>query len=190
MYCEIDEEILGGRGQKICEMLVPLAGKSRLAYSIVSSRSELMIAVHSGPRREDLFPRDWRFSTTVTGIRGGYYERWIAVDQKRNRFYIDRAYLHLYRRKPTESDETEIIALHCDPNESDDVGLLKHAVYKRGPHIHVIVAEQPIPHSHFALNATQLDHVLSSIDALHDAVGAGVVLLRDQVLDVLDKHAL
>lgn len=167
-------------------MLRPLAGKIRLVYAVVSYRSVVMIGVHSGARPE-FGVADWRFSTMVRGIRGGYHERWIAVDEKRQRFYIERAYLHLYRRRADESDEAEIVAMHCDPNEPDDSGVLRHAVYKRGPHIHVTASEQPFPHSHIALNATELDDVLSSINSLHSAVTAGVVLLRDQVLDVLDQ---
>jgi hypothetical protein len=146
-----------------------------------------MIGVHSGAR-PDIGVTDWRFSTVVRGIRAAYHERWIAVDEKRQRFYIERAYLHLYRRRRDESEESEIIAMHCDPNEPDDSGELNHAVYKRGPHIHVTASHQPFPHSHIALNATEIDNVLSSIVSLHNAVSAGVVLLRDQVLDVLDQY--
>jgi hypothetical protein len=187
MYCEIDVGALSARGQEICQMLTPLAGQIRLAYAVVSYRSEVMIGVHSG-KRPEFGVTDWRFSTMVRGIRGGYHERWIAVDEKRQRFYIERAYLHLYRRRADESDEIEILALHCDPNEPEDSGVLKHAVYKRGPHIHVTASEQPFPHSHIALNATEIDDVLSSINSLHSAVTAGVVLLRDQVLDLLDQY--
>lgn len=170
-------------------MLVPLAGPSRLAHAFVSSGSQLTIGVHSGSYL-DMDVTDWRFSTAVQGIRAAYHERWIAVDEKRRRFYIERAYLHLYRRRPHESEEAQIMALHCDPNEPDDSGLMKHATYKRGPHIHVKAAQQPFPHSHLALNATQIDDVLNSIDSLHGAVRSGIVLLRDQVLDVLDYYGL
>lgn len=67
---------------------------------------------------------------------------------------------------------------------------MKHATYKRGPHIHVSAAQQPLPHSHLALNAMHIDDVLKSIDSLDTAVRSGVVLLRDQVLDVLDDFGL
>lgn len=189
MYCEIEIDSLSARGHDLCEMLTPIAGKVRLAYRVVPYRSEIMIGIHSG-RRPESAVTDWRFSTVVRGIRGAYHERWIAVDEKRQRFYIERAYLHLYRRRDDEADETEIMAMHCDPNEPDDSGVLNHAVYKRGPHIHVTVSEQPFPHSHIALNAMQLDTVLGSVGSLHSAVTAGVTLLRDQVLDVLDEYGL
>jgi hypothetical protein len=189
MYCEIDVDALCARGQEICTMLTPIAGAVRLAYALVPHRSEIMIGVHSGARPQ-FSVTDWRFSTVVRGIRAAYHERWVAVDEKRQRFYIERSYLHLYRRTDNEPDDAEIIAMHCDPNEPDDTGVLKHAVYKRGPHIHVTASEQPFPHSHIALNATEIDDVLSSISSLHNAVTAGVILLRDQVLDVLDQYGL
>lgn len=189
MICEIEAERLRTRGHEICDMLVPLAGSVRLAYGIVPYRSELTIGVHAGSR-PNVNIRDWRFSTIARGIRAAYYERWAAVDEKRQHFYIQRAYLHLYRGDRHELAEAEIMALHCDPNEPDDSGLLRHAMYKRGPHIHVSAAEHPFPHSHFALNVTELDNVLSSIGSLHAAVRSGVVLLRDQVLDVIDTYGL
>ena len=189
MVCEIDVDRLHTRGQAICAMLVPLAGQTRLISGMVSHRSGLMIGVHSGSRLDN-DATAWRFRTVVDGIRGGYYERWIAVDERRQRYYIDRVYLHLYRRRHFESEETEVMALHCDPNEPEDSGLLKHSAYKRGPHIHVTAAQQPFPHSHLALNVAQLDDVLKSIESLDGAVRSGVMLLRDQVLDLLDHYGL
>ena len=168
-------------------MLTPLSGLSRLAYEFFHYRSEFMIAVHSGPR-PDLGPADWRFTTIVRGVRAGYYERWIASDEKRKKYYLDRSYLHLYRSGTDELSEREILALHCDPNEPDDTGELKHAIYKRGPHVHVTAFDQPLPHSHFAHNLGELDSILGSMLSLHRAVSTGIVMLRDQVLDVLEAH--
>jgi hypothetical protein len=109
----------------------------------------------------------------------------VPADQKRKRYCLERAYLHLYRRGPTEDDELEFLALHCDPNEPDDTGHLKHAVYKRGPHIHITAAPQPLCHSHFALNRSHLPDVLASVASLSAAVQSGVEMIRDQVLDIL-----
>ncbi len=189
MRCEIEADDLPRRGHDICQMLVPLAGKIRLAYNFVQNGSAVTIGVHSGPRPQASIP-DWRFTTFVHGVRAAYHERWIPVDEKRKRFFIERAYLHLYRRRQSEQEETEIVALHCDPNEPEDSGDMKHAVYKRGPHIHLTASEQPFPHSHIALNAREIDAVLSSVESLHGAVTAGVVLLRDQVLDLLNARGL
>jgi hypothetical protein len=189
MVCEIEADRLRARGHHICDMLTPLAGSLRLAYNVVPNRSQVMIGVHSGsPLGDDI--RDWRFSTVVRGIRAGYHERWIAVDEKRLRFYIERAYLHLYRRRLHESEETQVIALHCDPNEPDDSGIFRHSVYKRGPHVHVTAAQQPFQHSHLALNAAEIDEVLHSLESLDRALISGIGLLRDQVLDVLDHYGL
>jgi hypothetical protein len=187
MVCEIEVDSLSQRGEEICEMLRPLTGKSRLAYDPVSRRSEILIAVRSGPKL-DLSPTEWRFTTFVRGVRGAYYERWVPVDQKRKKYGLERAYLHLYRRDRDEDSEREFLALHCDPNEPDDTGSQRHAVYKRGPHIHVTAAQQPLPHSHFALNRSHLSDVLASVANLSAAVQSGVVMIRDQVLDILEAN--
>lgn len=187
MVCEIETELLTRRGEQICRLLRPLTGKGRLAYATVSRRFELLIVAYSGSR-PDTAPTDWKFTTCVHGIRGSYHERWLPADEKRKRFYLDRAYLHLYRQPRLQDEEWELLALHCDPNEPDDVGLLTHAVYKRGPHIHVTAAEQPLPHSHFALNRSHLSDVLSSCESLSAAVQSGIIMIRDQVLDVLEAQ--
>ena len=92
----------------------------------------------------------------------------------------------MYWKPKAADDEKELLALHCDPNEPDDADVLKHALYKRGPHIHVSASEQPLPHSHFALNAAHLREVLSSAEQLVQAMSKGIVLVRDQVLDIFD----
>jgi hypothetical protein len=187
VICEVDSDWLLGRGQKVADMLTPLGGTRRLAHAVLGLRNETVIPVYSGTRPTFEY-RDWRFGTTVMGIRGSYFERWIPSDEKRTRFYLDRAYLHLYWQLRAQDDEKELLALHCDPNETDDAGPLRHAHYKRGPHIHVSASEYPLPHSHFALNATQLDEILSSAERLSEAFSSGVVLVRDQVLDVFEAQ--
>lgn len=189
MFCEVDIGSLAERHQLIPKMLLPISGSNRVWSSSVSQGNEIMIGVHSG-RKPDADVRDWRFTTPVLHIRGSYFERWIPGDEKRINYYLDRAYLHLYWRQDAADEETELLALHCDPNEPDDTGILKQATYKRGPHIHVSASEQPLPHSHFALNMGHLPEVLGSIESLSSAVGSGVTLLRDQVLDVIDHRRL
>ncbi|MGO8735448.1 MAG: hypothetical protein ACLQVM_21935 [Terriglobia bacterium] len=120
-------------------------------------------------------------------MRGSYQERWCPVDEKRKRYYLERAYLHLYLTTHVdgEATEKEMVLLHCDPNEADEpkgwLGL-RHSRYKRGPHLHISTAQQPIPHSHFALNACDLESVLSSVESLTKAMREAVQMLEDQVL--------
>lgn len=187
MVCELEVAKLSARGQRISEMLLPITGSPRLAYSLVPQRNEIVIAVHSGSRPVT-DPREWRFTTPVLRMRGAYFERWVPNTEKRKDYHLLQAYLHLYWRERGEhrDQESEILALHCDPNEPNDEGLTNHARYKRGPHIHVVAARQPLPHAHFALNAGHLSEVLASLERLSAAVASGVNLIRDQVLDLYD----
>jgi hypothetical protein len=187
MICELSADHLSGRGELIANMLRPITGSRRVGSSFAPQRDELLIAVHSGTR-PDTAPRDWRFTTPIRKIRGSYWERWAPTTEKRRRYYLAQAYLQLYWRESAGDDESELLALHCDPNEPDDIGLLKHAIYKRGPHVHVMTASQPLPHSHFALNIGHLSQVLSSVEAITGAVQIGVHMIRDQVLDLFDAH--
>jgi hypothetical protein len=187
MICELEFDSLRGRGPQISEMLLPLAGSRRVAFSTAPQRNEFIIAVHSGPR-PDTLPREWRFTTPIRSMRGSYWERWIPVNEKRSQYYLEQAYLHLYWRATAVDDEHELLALHCDPNEPDDSGPMAHAIYKRGPHIHVMAASQPLPHSHFALNIGHLSDVLSSTENLSAAVSLAITMIRDQVLDLFAEH--
>jgi hypothetical protein len=189
VICELEFDSLRGRGPQISEMLRPLVGSRRVAFSTAPHRNEFIIAVHSGSR-PDTLPREWRFTTPIRKIRGSYWERWAPSSEKRTRYYLEQAYLQLYRRDAVEDDEHELLALHCDPNEPDDSGEITHAIYKRGPHIHVMTAQQPLPHSHFALNMGHLSDVLDSVENLSDAISLAITMIRDQVLDIFEQHDL
>jgi hypothetical protein len=189
MICELELDNLRTRGPQISEMLQPLAGSRRIAFSTTPQRNHFMIAVHSGTR-PDTLPRDWRFTTPIRKIRGSYWERCVPTNEKRINYYLQQAYLHLYWRPNINDDEYELLALPCHPNEPNDSGPMTQAVYKRGPHIHVMTATQPLPHSHFALNMGHLADVLSSIENLSAAVSFAVVMIRDQVLDLFEHHGL
>ncbi len=119
-------------------------------------------------------------------MRGSYFEQWLPVDERQKRYYIDSAYLHLYRRPEAigRAEEFEILGLHCDPNEP---GHTEHARYKQGPHLHVSTSEQPMPRSHIALNLGNLVETLGSIDQLSVAWQTAIKMLEDQVLDLYRK---
>lgn len=191
MICELEAGAVHARTNEVCEILVPLRGAkaTRLACRIVSGSGDVTLVAFSGSLPIAEFHEQWRFTTHVPNLQGGYYERWLPVNEKRKRFYLDRAYLHLYKaaREGGLVVEKEILALHCDPNEPDEPAHwhgLRHSSYKRGPHLHVTVAEQPIPHSHFALNACHLDFVLRSMETLTHALRTAVRMIEDQVLQL------
>jgi len=97
--------------------------------------------------------------------------------EARNRFVLDKAYLNLYEKDGL--DEIEIVCLHCDPSLPPHAD---HAIYKRGPHVHMAIARSPYDGVHIALRGPDLAPVLRSIDALHSALAWGVEMIRDEIL--------
>lgn len=192
MLCKVEAESLYRRDTDVRAMLGPLVrGDStcrRLNQRGRDGKATIILASFSGPQPPSDSYRDWRFATTATNLWGSYFERWMPADPKERHYFLDRAYLHLYERTRSEgAGDKEILGLHCDPNEPlehENHGGLKHARYKRGPHIHVSTAEQPMPHSHIALNLGHLDEVLESFDNLSSAIQSAIRMLNDQVIEL------
>ena len=185
MKCSVAVQDLVGRGDEICSLVRPLVGKGRVAFRRRASRQAIMFGTFSGPL-DDRPIDELRFSTFVHLIRAAYRERWIPADEKAKRYYLEHAYLHLYQQLPYGEGEQQFLALHCDPNEPDDK---PHAMYKQGPHVHIVSAPQPMPHSHFALNLGNLPTVLASVPNLHSAFATAVIMLQQQVLEVYRNRA-
>lgn len=57
--------------------------------------------------------------------------------------------------------------------------------YKKGPHLHIKAADDPLPHAHIALNLGHLDAVLGSIGTLSEAMRCAIFMLKEEVLDRL-----
>jgi hypothetical protein len=104
-----------------------------------------------------------------------YFEAWRR--ETKNDFLLDQAYLHLYAR--TQTEERQIVCLHCDPSLSPDA---RHARYKRGPHIHFSVAGFPYDGAHIALRGPDLGPVLRSMEAIHEVLAWGVEMIRDEIV--------
>ena len=192
MICELPADAVRQRVNQVCRMLQPLRGSNaaRIACRSESGGDCITLTTFSGLQPVTPLVAQWRFTTYVPSLLGEYYERWRPVDEKRKRYFLDRAYLHLYMTTRVDGQPTEkqMLALHCDPNEPDEpdnwAGPV-HARYKRGPHLHISVAEHPIPHSHIALNACHLDSVLHSVESLSEAMQRAVQMLDHQVLKLL-----
>jgi hypothetical protein len=190
MICKVEANLLFGRAMEVRKMLRPLVrGDSsccRVNDRDKEGRQCVVLGSFSGSQPSSDFVRDWRFATPVAGLWGSYFERWIPADTKEKYYYLDRAYLHLYWLAGAQDvSEREILALHCDPNEPEEPANhpgLKHSRYKRGPHIHVSTAEQPMPHSHIALNLGHLPEVLASFENLTVAIRSAIQILNEQVI--------
>jgi hypothetical protein len=181
MICEIDSAALQSRAESVKRMLRPLINRQTvLAVEIPERQPLITIVALSGQPLLNHYS-DWRFNTYVRGIRAGYYERWSPTDSSRRRYYLERGYLHLFRRVGASRDATEeqVLALHCDPNEPPNT---PHARYKRGPHLHISAAGSPLDESHIALNYSHLDEVLGSFNSLCAAWDNSIKLVKDEIL--------
>jgi hypothetical protein len=190
MVCRVEAQLLYGRAENVREMLRPLVRGDSTCRRVNDRDKEgrpcIVLASFSGSQPPSDFVRDWRFATPAPNLWGSYSERWVPADAKGKYYFLDRAYLQLYRRIRLEDvNEREILALHCDPNEPEepvDYQGPKHSRYKRGPHIHMSTAEHPMPRSHIALNLGHLTEVLASFDSLSAAIRSAIQMLDDQVI--------
>ena len=121
-------------------------------------------------------PRDWRFRTPVRRLVGCYFEQWISVDGTNRVYGLDRIAFSLLLLE--RISEREVVALHSDPNEPDG----PHAPFKRGPHLHVTLAEQPLPHAHLGLAMESMPALIDSVDGLTAAVERALFMLSEEVL--------
>jgi hypothetical protein len=173
-------EELSPRGQRVQKLLKPLTKQNNgPAWRRISAYGDIIIATFTGSQPTSVY-RDWRFATIAQNFRGMYFERWMRIDEGNREFwYLDRAYLTLYQITDKRFGvEKEFLSLHCDPNEPDGL----HAMYKRGPHLHVSAAEEPIPHAHIALNIGYIESVLSSTETLSEAIEWSVIMISEQIL--------
>jgi hypothetical protein len=124
----------------------------------------------------------WLFKTNMPGIFGEYYEYW-RPDKVGKNLFLNRAYFHLYKiENRSEGTTKQIICLHCDPEESEETNK-----YKVGPHLHIIVAEQPIPKCHFPLNQCHLKDVLQDASSFTSAFDMAIKMIADELLSRLDN---
>ena len=172
----LTEEELARRGARVQELLRPI---SRRATGPAWTRqslgtSHVIIGTHDEARPSSHY-RDWRFTVDARRHHAMYFEAWRM--EARNRFVLEKAYLNLYEK--IETSEIEIVCLHCDPSLPPEAD---HAIYKRGPHVHMAIAESPYDSVHIALRGPDLVPVLRSMDALHSALAWGIEMIRDEIL--------
>lgn len=179
---------LPSRQNRIRRLLGPLTRTrqhDRIAcYCAGQGTARYLLAAYDGKHPAGDY-RKWRFSTFVPGMEASYFEHWGPTQADgQGWWYLERAYLHIYKvdRRAEALEEAEYICLHCDPAESDDA---PQARYRRGPHLHIEAAPDPLPRAHIALCNGYLDEVLSSAACLFEAMERAVLMVRDEVLERL-----
>ena len=120
---------------------------------------------------------DWRFKTYVDDYNAMYYERWVPMAG--DKFFLERAYFHIYQIHKSEDRIEEYILLHCDPGEPKDSA---HLQYKVGPHLHVYSAAEPYNIFHIGLNNSNIHAVSTSIEDLDYAFAQAVQMIDHQIL--------
>jgi len=136
-----------------------------------------VIAAHDGVAGTKSFAEMY-FKTFTIDILGQYYEFWKPKD-KEGKLCLNRAYFNMYIVNRRTHGHDKLVSIHCDPYEENNEG---SSLYKRGPHLHVQKAEHPLPKCHFALNFSELDNILSSIDAMTEALKNAITIVQDEVL--------
>ena len=179
---QITSKELKSRGQHIRELLRPLSKQEDgPAWQPKTTPYNYVIGTHDGSPSSSSH-QDWRFATFVPDLQAGYFELWRRIDEF---WYLDRAYLNIFKTDPIARTEKKFLSLHCDPNEPDDS---PHAIYKRGPHLHIQAARDPFPHAHIALAGRHLDVVLDSFESLFQAMEWAVHMLKEQVLSAMVQN--
>jgi hypothetical protein len=176
--------IYSKRVLKISQLLIPLIKKAhRLNCKKVPGGNQQIIGVYDGATPSDISYRDWRFKTKHDDLRGNYYEIWKPNDVKQDEWYLFRAYLTIYkieRISITEIMERNIIALHCDPDEGERE---PHAKYKQGPHLHILAADDPLPHAHISLNNPKyLGPAFTSFDSFCHYLDDALEFVESQII--------
>lgn len=190
---------LQSRGNDVREMLIPISAEQKTgpAWKSRSGSYDYVIGTHDGsPPGSDY--REWTFATVRSDMRAQYFERWLKYEERgRELWYLERAYLHIFKKDRESRDYEQILCLHCDPNDAPDEKekeknpekyqrLTKQSYYKRHPHLHVIAAEAPFPHAHLALHVGYIERLLASVSELTEAFKHAVQMIRDEVMDATD----
>ena len=124
---------------------------------------------------------NWRFRSIRENYELSYSEVW--EKSRSNYYYLTTIKLHVYSQNENSNstEYSDFVFLHCEPN-TDLVA--PHSVYKRSPHLHIRCALQPIPHSHLALNLSNLDQILQSKITLDEALKHSIKLIKEQILSL------
>ena len=180
--------------RKICVEMSELVERRdalhKIAKHLVSKPTSVYVNKHTEPSefvwyvaqaRADL-PSSYekaKFRTTVDNLYASYFEQWKRFfEDRKEQWFLEKAYLHFYRVDQPDQEPPEYLLLHSDPNENRE-----HAIYKRGPHLHIHAADAPWPRAHIALNIGYLDEMLRDASSLTAAFEAAVVMIRSEILD-------
>lgn len=162
------QQLFTRRPKRVWQLLLPLARPQGLTCSFerVARGGGKALGVHQSARQPSTPAREWRFSTPVDGIEASYFEWW-KPNPTADTFRLEQAYFTLFdTMRERAGRPLELIAIHADPCCTDGAPL---GTYKRGPHLHIEVAPDPVPRCHIPLHLRHLPDVLTSVESLTSA---------------------
>lgn len=173
----LDEKSLIKRGPKLSAILKPLRDNSNpIPWKRLSkTESEIIFSVQEKEIISNY--RDWRINTFHKNFKANYFERWIGDNG--NKWCLERCYLNIYHLNKSKGEETEYICLHADPLENK----YEHLEFKQAFHLHIIKADQPIPHSHLAFGHQFLNEIYRSEDTFFFHFKKNLQLIVKEILE-------
>lgn len=191
-FIELSLQDVERRGALLQQMLIPISNvKTGPAWALPQRRSTVcVLGAHEGSIGSSDY-QEWRFSTFVPNHRAQYYERWQRSEDNEDLWYLERAYLNIFKYDQATDLEEAVVLLHCDPNEPDNPEHPELPKYKRVPHIHMHGgSEYPLYKAHLALTVGYFDLVLASADTLTQAVIEAVSMVKNEILDKVYNHMI
>jgi hypothetical protein len=177
------DDLFSHRANRVSAMLSPLKGNHvpcQLNSKMVGGGK--VLAAHGGGARADSDFQKWRFRTSCRDVECQYFELW-RLSEGGDSAYLESACLHLYKINRSTHTSEPIVFLHAEPAANGETELSE---FKRGLHLHVKGAPDPIPKSHFPLTISHIDnhidHVLSSIENLTTVFARAVIAIESEVV--------
>ncbi len=180
------EYVYNDRPGVVMEFLRPLRDGGEVACGFVPGQGSkgIVYAAFDERKRGNEYT-DWRFrAMPKSDIWYNYYEIWRPLEG-RNECLLFRAYFHVYLAIQSR-ELVPFACLHCDPNETpldeNDEREVRTCSYKRGPHLHVLRADDPMPSSHFPLNLGHLTAVLGSAESITTAMKTSIDVIHYELV--------
>ena len=164
------------RTRQIVKLLRPIRPGADVGCTIVPGpqQASLGLCAHEGgeyvPVRRY---REMRFRTRAQGLWAQYFEIW-RERPGQDRLALEQICLNVYSVRSASDVLHPLVSIHSEPTDTSDM--------KKGPHLHVVQAEDPLPHCHFPLDYGRLDGVLKSAQSLTDALRNAVTILDKEVV--------
>lgn len=170
----LPESELRKRSNTLHKLFTPLRGKwPRVAIRFSGgSPGGTITLVATDEKAGVLLHRGDSFRTSTQVLRCRYYEQWQVSTHSTFRLY--RAYFTLLEVVRAAREYDELLCIHTDPADNSDL--------KRGPHLHVSCAPDPMQRCHFPLEFGFLEVVLKDCDSLTIAMQRAINVVARDVL--------